>query len=105
MTKKVAIAILGSLGLILGDFLLKKCFIVAGLNTNHSTVYYLLNWGCFLLVMWIGKLLVPPSTGPRIGSLGGFRLPGRSDRVPPSFLVFAPMSSVISQMRSVRIVG
>ena len=63
MTKKVVIAILGSLGLILGDFLLKKCFIVAGLNTNHSTVYYLLNWGCFLLVMWIGKLLVNAQVG------------------------------------------
>lgn len=61
--KKILIVVLGSLGLLVVDYLLKKCCIMAGLNTNHSTIYHVLNWGSFLIIMAVGKWLVNTQLG------------------------------------------
>ena len=63
LNKKILIVILGSLGLLVVDYTLKKWFIATGLNTNHVTMYYLLNWGSFIVVMTVGRWLISTQIG------------------------------------------
>lgn len=56
--KKIGIVILGSLGLLVIDYLLKKMCIETGINTQYVIAYNMLNLCSFAVVVLAGVKLI-----------------------------------------------
>lgn len=61
--KKILIVILGSLGLLVIDYLLKKMCIETGINTQYVVAYNVLNLCSFAAVVLAGVKLISTQIG------------------------------------------
>lgn len=61
--KKIGIVTLGSLGLLVADYILKKMCIVAGINTQYAIAYNILNLCSFAVVVLAGGKLISTQIG------------------------------------------
>lgn len=61
--KKILIVVLGSLGLLVVDYILKKCCIMAGINAKYTIAYNILNLCNFAAVVLVGGRLISTQIG------------------------------------------